>query len=81
MLGAAAQEMTGDSYEAKQNKGGDALWAAHIKGGERRVGGHARPSGAAQGERGGENRHIWNGRECARVDRIRNWARHVAAGP
>ena len=81
MLGAAAQEMTGDRYEAKQNKGGDALWAAHNNGGKRRVGGHPRLPGAAEGEQGGQNGHAWNGRECARVDRTRNVSRHVAAGP
>ena len=81
MLGEAAQEMTGDRYEARQNEGDDALWAAHGKGIEHRDGGHPRTPGAAEGKRGCRNGHAWNGRECARVDRIRNEARHVAAGP
>ena len=39
MLGEAAQEMTGDRYEARQNEGDDALWAAYGKGIEHRDGG------------------------------------------
>ena len=41
--------MTGDRYEARQNERSDMLRAAHGNGGERKVGGHARTEGAAEG--------------------------------